>query len=151
MQRKRKKVQTVLIENKIRDRVRYEIAEALASKHPMTKQGHLDIMFTLQKDFQEKNKWINFKTKSIKYKEERTQQMLFAVIEESIELKRELNLKEWKKERKEVDVDKVKEELIDIFHFIINIALIWGLSPEDLLEQFLEKQTTNRVRQRLGY
>ena len=117
----------------------------------IVKANFLRLMFALQRDFQEKNKWIDFKNKSIRYKEERTQQMLFAIIEESIELKRELNLKEWKKKRHAVSPDQVKEELIDILHFVINIALIWKLEPEDLFSEFIDKQMTNRVRQEMGY
>ncbi len=159
--KKKQKIKTEL--DKAKERVKKamgSVVDAVVAKlfkskttnnERIIKVNFLRIMFALQKDFQKKNKWIDFKNKSVRYKEERTQMMLFAVIEEAVELKRELNLKEWKKTRHSVSTDKVKEELIDMLHFIINIALIWGLEPEDLFDEFIDKQMINRVRQEIGY
>lgn len=113
------------------------------------KASYLNIMFDLQTDFSKK--WIDLKNKKTRYKEKRTESMILAAIEELIELKRELNLKEWRKSYKKVDTEKVKEELIDVLHFVINIALIWGLDPKSLFESFVQKQVVNRTRQKLHY
>ena len=113
------------------------------------KSSYLELMFDLQHDFA--GRWIDWGNKKVGYKEHRTEAMILAAIEELIELKRELNLKEWKKGRKKVNVKKVRQELVDTFHFVINIAKIWGLTPKSLFEGFLDKQVTNRTRQKLHY
>ena len=113
------------------------------------RQNYLDVMFAIQKDFEKP--WVNFKNKNVKYKEERTEKMLVSAIEELIELRREINVKEWKRTRKGVNVNKIREELIDVIHFVITIALIWDLTPTSLFEKFIDKQMVNRTRQKLRY
>ena len=157
-----KKRDDILIEyNKARDLSEKEIGSivekaimSLSNKYRnpnefVTKTNYLEIIFALQADFAKK--WIDFKNKDIHYREERTQAMILALIEETIELKRNLNLKEWRKKKKKVDINKVREELVDMIHFTVNIALIWGLTPTSLFEAFIDKQKKNRIRQKMHY
>ena len=45
-----------------------------------------------------------------------------ALLHEAVELQRETNWKWWKKETK-TDIDKVQEEIIDIWHFVIQVSI----------------------------
>src|SRR5688572_26227960 len=56
-----------------------------------------------------------------------------AVTHESVELQRETSWK-WYKTPKEMDLDKIKEELIDIAHFVFQIAMEIGMEPKDFIE-----------------
>ncbi len=46
---------------------------------------------------------------------------------------------------------EAKEELIDIWHFVVQASLELNLSPEDILEQYKRKNHINRDRQKNGY
>jgi dimeric dUTPase (all-alpha-NTP-PPase superfamily) len=73
-----------------------------------------------------------------------------SIIHESVELQRETNFKHWKQE-KEIDVDKIKSECIDLWHFLIQLSLEVGLTPDDLYKEYLKKNKENRDRQDNGY
>jgi len=42
-------------------------------------------------------------------------------------------------------------EMIDGLHFWINLALLGGMTPEDVYRGYIKKQAVNRARQREGY
>lgn len=46
---------------------------------------------------------------------------------------------------------KVKKEFVDIWHFVINIAIAIDLSPEELVTMYLKKNKENILRQTEGY
>ncbi len=41
------------------------------------------------------------------------------------------------KKTKEVDSDRVREELMDCFKYILNLFLIWGITPKKFIELFI--------------
>lgn len=69
-----------------------------------------------------------------------------AMISELSELIDEVNFKWWKNE-KPVDIDRVKEELIDILHFFLSMSLSAGMNAEELFERYLDKNRENFDRQ----
>jgi dimeric dUTPase (all-alpha-NTP-PPase superfamily) len=73
-----------------------------------------------------------------------------ALIHEAIELQRETNWKWWKKEGK-IDYGKIKEEIIDIWHFLLQISIESGLDPKTLVEKYMDKNKENLDRQLKGY
>lgn len=73
-----------------------------------------------------------------------------ALLHEAVELQRETNWKWWKKETK-TDIDKVQEEIIDIWHFVIQVSIEAGLDPKKLIEKYMEKNRENLARQERGY
>ncbi|HXV65708.1 MAG TPA: dUTPase [Nitrosopumilaceae archaeon] len=73
-----------------------------------------------------------------------------AIIHEAIELQRTTNWKWWKKPT-EFNEAEAKEELIDIWHFVIQASLELKLSPDDILNEYKRKNEINRDRQRNGY
>ena len=73
-----------------------------------------------------------------------------AMIHEAIELQRTTNWKWWKKPM-EFNQAEAREELADIWHFLIQASLELGLTPDDILKEYQRKNEINRQRQKDGY
>ena len=73
-----------------------------------------------------------------------------AIMHEAIELQRTTNWKWWKTPTAFNEVE-AKEELIDIWHFLIQASLELNLSPEDILKEYQRKNEINRQREKNGY
>lgn len=73
-----------------------------------------------------------------------------ALVHEAIELQRETNWKWWKKEST-VNKEKIQEEIIDIWHFLIQISIESGLDSKRIMEKYMEKNEENLKRQLKGY
>ena len=73
-----------------------------------------------------------------------------AIVHEAIELQQTTNWKWWKKPT-EFDLAHAKEELIDIWHFVVQASIELDLSPDDILEEYKRKNEINRERQKNGY
>ncbi len=73
-----------------------------------------------------------------------------AMIHEAVELQRTTNWKWWKKPT-EFNQEEAKEELIDIWHFLIQASLELDLTPDDILKEYQRKNEINRQRQKDGY
>jgi dimeric dUTPase (all-alpha-NTP-PPase superfamily) len=74
------------------------------------------------------------------------QKETLAMISELAELIDEVNFKWWKNE-KPVDVDKVKDELVDILHFFVSMCLKTGMNAQELFQRYLDKNKENFDRQ----
>ena len=73
-----------------------------------------------------------------------------AIIHEAVELQRLTNWKWWKKPTP-FDSEAAKEELIDIWHFVIQASLELGMTPSDIVSEYRKKNKLNRNRQASGY
>ncbi|MFN3654461.1 MAG: dUTPase [Candidatus Nitrosotenuis sp.] len=73
-----------------------------------------------------------------------------AIVQEAVELQRTTNWKWWKKPTP-FNVAHAKEELIDIWHFVVQASLELDLSPDDIVAEYKRKNEINRERQRNGY
>ena len=73
-----------------------------------------------------------------------------AIIHEAVELQRLTNWKWWKKPTP-FDSEAAKEELFDIWHFVIQASLELGMTPSDVLSEYRKKNKLNRNRQASGY
>jgi|ERR687888_325106 dimeric dUTPase (all-alpha-NTP-PPase superfamily) len=83
-------------------------------------------------------------------KEERISALCTAIIHEAVELQRLTNWKWWKK-MIEFDENEAKEELIDIWHFVVDASIELGMMPQDILDEYLEKNQINKDRQKNRY
>ena len=83
-------------------------------------------------------------------KEERISVLATAMIHEAIELQRLTNWKWWKKPTK-FDDTRAKEEVIDLWHFLVQTSIELGMTPKEILEQYLRKNQINKERQEKGY
>ena len=103
----------------------------------------LDIIFKLQEELDKKiaqEHQVNFDFDTWVKKE------ILAIMSELAEVLEETNFKWWKKSQ-EIDKDALREEIIDVFHFVISLCLKVGLSPQDLYTAYLEKNQENIRRQ----
>ena len=73
-----------------------------------------------------------------------------AIMHEAVELQRTTNWKWWKTPTAFNEVE-AKEELIDIWHFLIQASIELNLSPADILKEYQRKNEINRQREKSGY
>ena len=73
-----------------------------------------------------------------------------AIMHEAVELQRTTNWKWWKTPTKFNEAE-AKEELIDIWHFVVQASLELNLTPDDIVDEYKKKNEINRERQRTGY
>ena len=94
-------------------------------------------LWNIQKTFS--NKVINFNDlKTSDKKEELTQSFILHLLEELSEILRETNYKKHSKHI-EVDVEKLKEECVDLFKYLLNILLVWDVDAKEFSELFIKK------------
>ena len=65
-------------------------------------------------------------------------------------MKRITNWKWWKQPRP-LDEPAAREELIDIFHFIVHAAITLGMDHTNFLYEYQKKMQINKQRQEQGY
>jgi len=82
--------------------------------------------------------------------EDRIAALCTAIIQEAVELQSTTNWKWWKKSVP-FNKDEAKEELIDIWHFLVQASIELNLTPDDILDEYKRKNEINRERQRTGY
>jgi len=78
--------------------------------------------------------------------EEWMQKETIALIAELMEMLGEVNYKWWKNP-KEVDMEAVKEEMVDVLHFFVSMCLKTGMDADELHRRYLEKNKENFERQ----
>jgi dimeric dUTPase (all-alpha-NTP-PPase superfamily) len=74
-----------------------------------------------------------------------------AIMHETAELDRLTNWKWWKRSTKQFDQQEAREELVDIIHFVLQSAIELGMTPEEIMTQYMSKSNVNLERQRNGY
>ncbi|MHA1685204.1 MAG: dUTPase [Candidatus Heimdallarchaeaceae archaeon] len=103
----------------------------------------LQNMFELQRKFQKR---LNNDIYSQQFITEQT----LCLIVELVEALQNTPWKSWKKNQ-EFNKHKFREELIDCWHFLINLSLSAGYNSQELYEAFLEKHRINNERQDNNY
>jgi dimeric dUTPase (all-alpha-NTP-PPase superfamily) len=106
----------------------------------------LESLFSLQKGLSEMMNLDRYP----KDAEGKISALCTAIIHEATELQRTTNWKWWKKPTP-FNVADAKEELIDIWHFVVQASLELNLTPDDILEEYKRKNEINRSRQKNGY
>jgi dimeric dUTPase (all-alpha-NTP-PPase superfamily) len=106
----------------------------------------LETIFKLQKELAR----ITTSTRYPKVKEERISSLATAMIHEAIELQRLTNWKWWKKPTR-FDETRAKEEVIDLWHFLVQTSIELGMTPTEILDEYLRKNQINKERQEEGY
>jgi dimeric dUTPase (all-alpha-NTP-PPase superfamily) len=75
---------------------------------------------------------------------------LRAMQQEMAELTDSVPWKWWAKYQK-FDEQNAKVEVVDLFHFLISIAQVLGMSADDVYQAYLKKNAVNHQRQDSGY
>ena len=57
----------------------------------------------------------------------------------------------WWANYQEFDKQNTKVEIVDLFHFLISMAQVMGMTAEDVHEAYLKKNKVNHNRQESGY
>lgn len=83
-------------------------------------------------------------------REDHISTMAVALADESFEILRETNWKPWKA-KKPIDGEKIKTEIVDALHFILELAILSGMTWQDLYDKYMEKMLINIDRQKNGY
>lgn len=93
-------------------------------------------VFTDRMDEAEKTKWV------LNY--------CRACSQELAELTDSVPWKWWAKYQK-FDEQNARVEIVDLFHFLISLAQVMGMSADDLFQAYLKKNEVNLKRQETGY
>lgn len=98
----------------------------------------------------EKQKLLQRKLNNDMHTQEYINIMVLAAIDELMEALRETPWKPWKKQQ-QLHQDNFKEELVDVWHFLINLSLASGMDADELFSRFINKNRINHTRQKEGY
>ena len=109
-------------------------------------EDKLESIFTLQKSLANMMN-LNRYPKDV---EGKISALCTAIMHEAVELQRTTNWKWWKTPTAFNEAE-AKEELIDIWHFVIQASIELNLSPEDILKEYQRKNEINRQREKPGY
>ena len=109
-------------------------------------EDKLDSIFSLQKGLTDMMDLDRYP----KDTEGKVSALCTAIIHEAVELQRTTNWKWWKIPAAFNEVE-AREELIDIWHFVIQASLELNLTPDDILKEYERKNEINRQRQKDGY
>lgn len=118
----------------------------------------LEIMLKMQRDFQKR---VGFDFESMDENEtaEYVKEMMLWTSDEMSEALHELkHAKGWSKkydswddEKTQEQKEKFKNEMVDAFHFFMNILIAVDMDADDLFNRYLDKNKINIERQNNGY
>ena len=109
-------------------------------------EDKLDSIFSLQKGLTSMMSLDRYPKET----EEKISALCTAIMHEAVELQRTTNWKWWKTPAA-FNQTEAKEELIDIWHFVIQASIELNLTPEEILNEYKRKNEINRQRQKDGY
>ena len=109
-------------------------------------EDRLDSIFSMQKGLENMMNLDRYP----KDTEGKVSALCTAIMHEAVELQRTTNRKWWKTPT-EFDEAEAREELIDIWHFVVQASLELNLTPDDILKEYERKNEINRQRQKDGY
>jgi dimeric dUTPase (all-alpha-NTP-PPase superfamily) len=82
--------------------------------------------------------------------EERISYLCTAITHEAIELQRLTNWKWWKNPT-EFDSEEAKEELVDIWHFVLQATIELEMTADDVVKYYSKKNKINKKRKKTNY
>lgn len=112
-------------------------------------EDKLEKIFELQEEL---NSRIGVHTKGLS-EEGKTQWLLNytrAMQQEMAELIDSVPWKWWAKYQK-FDEQNARVEIVDLFHFLVSMAQVLGMSADDIYQAYLKKNEINHQRQNSGY
>lgn len=108
-------------------------------------------MLEMQKDLQIKAYGLTPGDMSINEKISYIKDMILASTDELHEVLAEIDWKPWTQGERTINTDGVKKELVDIWHFFMNIMLATGMNTDELYKMYMKKRQVNIDRQDSGY
>ena len=129
----------------------FALPQAVAPRHlqPMDQPDQLRELFRMQKSLNER---IGVQTKGMtdEQKTEWTLNYCRAMSQELAELTDSVPWKWWAKYQK-LDEQNARVEVVDLFHFLISLAQVLGMSADDVFNAYVKKNEVNFQRQESGY
>ena len=116
----------------------------------MADQDKLSEMFDMQAELNKRIGGSGFDTMS---EEEQSKWILNycrAMSQELAELTDSVPWKWWAKYQ-EFDKQNARVEVVDLFHFLISLAQVLGMSADDVHDYYIQKNKVNHDRQESGY
>lgn len=110
--------------------------------------NELQKMFEMQERLQ--NKLGNAPTPNHGLNIDYIKDMSLAAIDEILEALHETPWKPWKQNQK-YNEEKFQNEIVDLWHFAINLTLASGMNYKELFKKFNEKNKVNNERKKQGY
>lgn len=77
--------------------------------------------------------------------------MVLALTDELHEILGEVDWKPWIQGARKINEDGVKKELVDVYHFFMNLMLSVDMSTDELYKMYMKKRQVNADRQANGY
>ena len=105
----------------------------------------LEMMFYIQKQLQKKMNYT-----FTEFNNEYFNLMFIGCITELCEVIENSKWKPWKNSSIN-KIGEIQKELIDVWHFLINLTIASGLEPNELYYEFIRKNQENIKRQKNGY
>ena len=114
----------------------------------------LEELFVLQKAFA--SRFHNLDNITPEERDNWTNIYLIALSDELAELRQEIRWKTWKHYPKDFkhDIEEARFEIADMMCFLMDLALVWGMTADDFYNYVKSKQLLNVKRQedpKLGY
>ena len=85
---------------------------------------------------------------TMEQRKEITRQQVLGLIGELIEFQEGTKLLPWKSNQNDINHDNTKEELIDVYHFFMNLCNLWGIRDDFTLKDIYLKK--NKINYRRG-
>jgi dimeric dUTPase (all-alpha-NTP-PPase superfamily) len=121
----------------------------MSNTNQVEKKDKLEHLFELQKTLQKRIEKID---KLPAVMPEKIPMQVTALIGEIGEILEEFQAwKAWRKNPPDYDREKLLLEVVDAYHFIINIALYLGFDADDIYDSFTKKNKVNHNRQDDNY
>jgi hypothetical protein len=122
----------------------------------------LDAIFQRQKELMEKYHVIEEENGLLQTKlcpvnidsqhgQQRLKDFAWRITEELGEAMNCLKNKPWKQTHMETDTVHYEEEIVDAFHFFIELCILSGFDADSLTDMYLKKSQVNQFRQRSQY
>jgi len=109
----------------------------------------LEVLFEMQEQL---NRRIGVNTRTFTDEERVTWVLNYcrAMNQEIAELTDSVPWKWWAKYQT-FDAQNCRVEIIDLFHFLISLAQVLEMTPDDLFQAYVKKNAVNHERQDVGY
>lgn len=111
----------------------------------------LDRMFQHQRAMQERSFGGDPYLFPVDQKIQYLKDMILALEDELHEAMQEFTWKPWSSATPNIDYPRIQSELVDAWHFFMNLCITTGLDPQLLTEKYFLKAELNRKRQEEGY
>ena len=68
-----------------------------------------------------------------------TKEFILCAHQELAEVMNSMNWKSYHLYEKEYPVEHIKEEIVDTLKFVLNLCIVWGMNPEEIVKEFNRK------------